>query len=271
MQKVFISFLIIFCLAQSEDLLAQKRNRMKKKPSSSAKKGGKAANRKSQMNNGFIWLDGFLGYSPILNGGPYLEYQKQYYQTENPGFKIGGEFPTQYSLLAGASFQYARNVQFGPIKFVSAGVSCNWMSRRLLHNIRFVNDSLKYRNRIDVSEKFDAQYLGTEFQLRFGSKIYGILGLRYDFLVQGLRERKLRIESDSIQGGSSLESAEKWQLKSSELINQGTIGWHAAVGYAPMPFWGFRLGYMYSGSFFRSGPEWNSSFIYAAICFGWVK
>ena len=105
MQKVFISFLIIICLAQSEDLLAQKRNRMKKKPSSSAKKRGKAANRKSQMNNGFIWLDGFLGYSPILNGGPFLEYQKQYYQTQNPGFNPSCSYPSiTFCLKAGWSF-----------------------------------------------------------------------------------------------------------------------------------------------------------------------
>jgi hypothetical protein len=271
MQKAVISVLIIFYLAQSEQLLAQKRNRIKKKPSASSQKGTEKANPKSQANDAFIWLDGFLGYAPLLDFSSYPDLAKEYYQPQNPSFKVSGELQKQHSILAGLAFQYGWNIQFGDVKFVSAGLAFNWLNRRLQNNIRFVNDSLKYRNQITISEKFDAQYLGTEFQLRFGSKLYGILGFRHDFLVQGVKERKLRLEGDSIQGGGAIESTEKWQLKSSELINQGTIGWHAGVGYAPMPFWGLRLGFMYGGSFFRSGPEWNSSFLYAAICFGWVK
>ena len=271
MYKAFISVLIIYCLLQSEELLAQKRNRIKKKPSATAKKGASKSNPNSQVSNGFIWLDGFLGYAPLLDFSSYPDFEKEGYQPQNSAFKVSVELQKQNSILAGLAFQYGRNIRFGAVKFVSAGVAFSWLNRRLQSDIRFVNDSLKYRNQITISEKFDAQYLGTEFQLRFGGKLYGILGFRYDFLVQGLKERKLRLEGDSIQGGRAIESTEKWQLKSSELINQGTTGWHAAVGYAPMPFLGLRLGYMYSGSFFRSGSEWNSSFIYAAICFGWVK
>lgn len=216
-------------------------------------------------------MDGYLGFAPILNGGQYLESLKQNYQTRNPAFSISGTTPRQYSILGGFNIQFGRSLNLGSVKFISAGIAVNWLSRKLVHDIQFVNDSLRYHNKISIAESLDAQYLGTEFQLRFGSKFYGILGFRYDFLLGGFREKKLRVESDSVQGGQPIESIEKWQLKSSEFVNQNPTGWHVAVGYSPLPFWGLRLGFIQSGSFFGKEPDFSSTYIYSAVYLSLVK
>ncbi len=257
----------VLLLVSTLDTKAQKR-KGPKKPASSSKKKGKSSSTKSHL---FFWPEIFGGYLSSVNQGDYLDFQRQYYYTENPDFSIKGEFADQYSPLLGASFHLGIPVRNPVIKFVSGGLALSWSARSLGHEVNFTNTALPYRNAIFISENFSARYLSTEFQLRFGSKVYGLLGIRNESLLAGFRERKLRLEGDSIQSGKAIELVSRWDLKNSELVKQHNLGWHAAIGYSPFPVFGMRLGLIFSNGFFREDPDFSSRQLYFALCFGIVK
>ena len=259
--------LAVLLLSGSGELSAQ--NKKGGKKSAPAAKGKKQGS--SSSGPLFYWPEIYAGYMSQLNSGDYLEYQKQYYYTENPDFSISGEFPQQYSPLFGASFHVGMPVRNPVIKFVSAGLSSSWSQRSLGHQVNFTNRALPYNNKITINELYSAAYLGTEFQLRFGSKVYGLLGLRNEHLLSGFRERTQTLEGDSVQSGKALVMTSKWNLKDQALVRQNAWGWHAALGYSPFPYFGLRIGMLSSGSFFTAGPDFSSRQMYLALCFGIVK
>lgn len=256
-----ISGILLLTVFLSGELLAQKRKPMKSK--------GKTSDR--QSDHLFLWAEGFGGYSSVFNSGNFKEYQEQNYKSENPAFSIKGEFPAQYSPLIGGSFHLGLPLKNPLIKFASAGVSFSWTQRSLQHKFTFTNTSLPYKNAIMVSDLYKADFLGAEFQLRFGGKVYGLLGVKADFLLSGIRERTQKLEGDSIQNGKAIQINEKWNLKGSENIRQKGPGWHAAIGYNPLPMAGIRFGYVQSGGFFTNGPDFISRHIYLALCFSYLK
>ena len=268
------SFLIILSLILiSGNLAAQKRRPPKKPPMSAKRKSGSKTKGKpsSGPSELFFWAEAFGSYMPCLHSGSYFDYQKQYYLTENPGFKISGKFSRDYSPYGGAGIQVGLPVKSQFIKFVSGGLAFSLSRRQLSHEVVFTNDSLRYRNKITIQDQLSASYLGTELQFRFGSKLYALLGIRNDFLLSGYREKSLRVEGDSIMGGKPLESSQRWSLKKSELVRQSNLGWHAAIGYAPLPYLGVRFGFLYTGTFFKEGPDFATQQYYLAICLSFVK
>jgi hypothetical protein len=257
---VFFSLVLLNALLCG-DLLAQKRKPMKSKKRTSDR----------QSDQLFLWAEGYGGYGAVFNSGDFREYQQQNYKTENPSFSISGDFPAQYAPVFGSSFHLGLPLKNPFIKFASAGFSLGWSQRNLQHNFTFTNTSLPYKNAILVSDAYKADFLGTEFQIRFGGKIYGVLGIRADFLLSGMRERSQKLEGDSIQNGKAVFINEKWSLKGAESIRQKSPGWHLALGYNPLPMFGIRCGFLQSGGFFSSGPDFISRQIYLALCFSYLK
>ncbi len=243
---------------------------MKRKPSS-AKKGSPKTGSAGKPSELFLWTETFAGYSMVKNSGDFIDFQKQYYYTQNPSFSISGKFPDQFAPQLGASLHFGTSLRNPIIKFVSAGLAFSWTRRKLVHDVIFTNLSYAYPNKITISETFEASYLGAEFQLRFGGKVYGLLGIRHEALVSGMRQRTMMLEGDSVQNGKTSAITEKWNLKKSDLIRPGSLGPHIALGYNPLPAIGLRLGWMKSGSFFTSGPNLVSSQYYLSICFNYLK
>ena len=260
--------LLMLLLALSFSTMGQKRKPIKKGKTG---KSNSTANNKTPFGKQdiFFWAELSAGYGPQRNKGSYLDFQKLYYQTLNPAFSISGNLQDQDSPLISGSFHVGKPLRNPIIKFVSGGISLSWAKRNLFHNLNFTNTSLGYRNQIQITDNLISQFLGAEGQLRFGGKVYGLLGIRTDLILTGIRERKLTVESDSIILPSGMEKS--WDLRSSDLVRSSGLGWHAGIGYNPLPFLGFRAGYWFNGSFFKSGPDFATSQIYVAICLGLIR
>ena len=222
-------------------------------------------------NQLFFWAEAFGGYAILSNSGGFLNYQKQYYITQNPSFSISGDFPRQGSPVLGVSAHLGSSLSLPLIKFVSAGFSFTGLERKLVHSVDFTNTSFPYRNKISIRDCFSGSYLGSEFQFRFGSRVYGLLGVRNDFLLSGLRQRSVRLEGDSVQNGSTTELLESWNLKNSSLVRQFSWGWQLGIGYNPVPMLGLRLGCLFSGPFFSEGPDFRTQQYYFTACFNFIK
>ena len=267
--RTFILIISALLLLQPGDLSAQKRRPVKPKKKVSTGKKPQQNKKPDQKNSEptFILAEVMVGRLPLINRGEFFDYQRQYYFTENPDFKITGEFPQQSTCMYGVSLHAGFQLSNPLIRFISFGLALSSSGRSLVHNIRFTNTDLKQRNNISISERYSARYLSPEFQIRFGSKVYGLLGIRKELLVSGIRERSLTLENDSIQSGNPLVINEKWNLKNSPVIRQSNWGFHAGLGYQPIPWLGLRLGYMYTGTFFESGPDFSTHQYYLALCF----
>jgi hypothetical protein len=271
--RTFILIISALFLLQPGDLSAQKRKPVKPKKKVSTGKKPQQGKKPDQKNSEptFILAEVMLGRLPLINRGEFLDYQRQYYFTANPAFSINGEFPRQSTSMYGASLHAGFLLSNPLIRFISFGLALSSSGRSLVHDIRFTNSDSLQGNKISISERYSARYLCPEFQIRFGSKVYGLLGIRKELLVSGIRERTLKLENYSLPTGSPLIINQKWNLKNSPLIRQSNWGYHAALGYQPIPWLGLRLGYMYTGTFFESGPDFSTHQYYLALCFLLIK
>jgi len=266
-----------FIVLVAGDLAAQKRKpiKPKKKTSTSKKQEPKKSAAPGGSPQWFKLVEIMGGHLAMVNSGDFLNYQKQYYFTENPDFLITGEFPRQTNYLLAGGFHVGKLLKHPVIRFISGGFMLNWTGRSLVHNVSFTNNAFnrpdRITNKISISEKYRAAYLCPELQLRFGSKVYGLLGIRKEILMNGVRERTLTVESDFVQSGTPLVMTQKWNLKNSAVVRQNNWGIHAGLGYMPIPWFGLRLGYLYTGTFFNSGPDFATHQYYLALCFGFIK
>jgi hypothetical protein len=265
------AFFLLFLFYVTAHAQKRKPVQAKRKPVTSQKGKQNKGPSKSGFSAPFYIAE--LGGGMVLptNSGTYFDYQRQYYATQNPSFSIEGSFPRRNSFTAYGSFHAGITLNNSFIRFVAAGLSFSWSDRILAHEVTFVNNGFNFRNRILISESYRASYISPEFQVRFGAKVYGLLGIRRETLISGSRERKLRSESDSVQSGSPIEKTDQWNLRNSDLVRPFNWGYHAAIGYMPVPWAGIRFGYVYNGTFFRTGPDFSTHQYYFGICFGLVK
>jgi hypothetical protein len=228
-----------------------------KKGHKKGSKSSKSAPKGSANGPNFLILgEVSVGVMGLINRGPYLDYQKQYYLTDNPDFSITGNFPTQISPTANAGiFVYPFFNVHNFLKHFSGGVAFSWSMRKMRHDVDFTNKSFPQQNRISISDFYSAHYLGTDFQIRYGRQLYFLAGVRSEYLLSGVRKRNLHIVSDSITGGKPLDQNDEWNLKGSEIIRKNNPGWHLAVGYTPLPRLGIRVGSYYSSGFFSNGLD----------------
>jgi hypothetical protein len=268
-RKYACFFAGLLVILMSNQAFSQKRKQAKPNKKANAAKKPQQEKKHEQKNSEpiFFLAEIMAGKLPLINRGEFLDYQSQYYFTENPAFSINGEFPGQINCMYGASLHVGFPLSNPVIRFLSFGMSLSSSGRSLVHDISFTNTDLPQNNKISISERYSARYLCPEFQVRFGSKVYGLLGIRKELLRSGIRERILKLENDSIQSGIPLIINQKWNLKKSSVVRQSNWGYHAALGYYPIPWLGLRLGYMYTGTFFESGPDFSTHQYYLALCF----
>ena len=265
--RIILCLLPVLILGLQATCLAQKRKPLRKPQASKGKKAGPA----KSGGDLFTWTEVMAGYQAVINKGAYFDYQRRYYFTENTSFVIKGDFPFQSSAVFGGSFHLGLPLRNQLFRFVTTGLSLSWSQRNFAHEIKFANTAFTHKNIISISEKYSASYLTPEFQVRFGSKVYGLAGIRMESLISGLKERSLKLEGESLASGKAIEMVDKWNIKGSKAVRQTNWGFHAGLGYSPLPYLGIRAGYLYSASFFTEEPDFDSHQYYFTLCFGLVK
>jgi len=261
--KPLALFLLFFglILCFSDGLLAQKRSGGKKK---SVKKSSNKASNKTARSSGpimkFIYGDAFIGPSINYASGDYLEYQKQYYSTANPNFKIQGKFTNHIYFTAGAQ---ARCYPFRKPKSILSGLAFSggfsFLQKGFKHEIGFANTALDYLDETRINDQFLASFLSTHLMARFGKRLYIEAGISLDWFLSGIRSQEIirKTSGDNAYlGGFETKEAIDYNLTTKTMARQ-SVGWVFGLGYQITHTFGCRFYNNFNKGFFKDGDLSN--------------
>jgi hypothetical protein len=207
-------------------------------------------------------FDLFIGPSYNMASGPFVDNGAESLKSNNTAYKYTDKASKNFiSAMVGIQYRFFMNPKAdGFLSNIAFGTGILYQRRGFTHDLEMINKSISlFEDKININEKFRANYLSIPLSLHIGKQFFGMVGATVDILASGSMTRDL--ERGTWGDSSStvyFSTYYKQEFKTGNVQPKISLGYCFGAGYNFNENSGIRFFGTLGNNYFTKGSDFEN-------------